>query len=62
MTKVDAKKLRNLELDFEKGIFLLNEESIKDSVCELHLDFKDGSWSLMISKDELYKPTTTNNS
>lgn len=47
-------ELKSLVLDIENGIFTVNGRDISESGKELHLDFEDGNWSLMISEDHIY--------
>lgn len=51
---MDINKLKSLYLDFEKGVFKLNDEDM-DAVFELHLDFEEGKWFLTLTKDEVYE-------
>lgn len=48
------KELKTLFLDVEKGIFKINGEEIK-KVTAFTLIFKKGKYSLVVSKDKLFK-------
>ena len=46
--------LKTLVIDTEKKICKLNGVDISKRTHELHLDFKDGVWSLVITTTETY--------
>lgn len=52
-------KLKSIEIDTEKGIYLLNGEKM-ENVTELKLHFEHGEWSLKITKDCFYNSKATN--
>ena len=45
---------KSLHIDIEKDEYLLNGESM-EMVRHLVLEFTNGKWSLLVTKDELYK-------
>lgn len=47
-------KLTSLIIDTEKKICELNGIDISKHTHELHLDFKDGVWSLVIMQTKTY--------
>lgn len=47
-------KFRSLQIDVEKGIYVVNGRDISKSGKELHLNFEDGQWSLSITEDTIY--------
>lgn len=44
------KTLNTLDIDVRKGVCILNGVDISKETSELHLDFKDGKWSLVVAK------------
>lgn len=51
---VVRKKLKSLKIDVEKGEFFLNDEPLL-GVCRLDIEFVNGNWSLLVTRDELYE-------
>ncbi len=49
--------LHSLQIDIDKGIYLVNGRDISKSGKELHLDFEDGQWSLIVTEDSIYSST-----
>lgn len=58
---VERKEFKSLQIDLKKGIFLLNGEDIRD-VHRLDLEFDNGRWSLLVTRDELYEQAATQKS
>ena len=52
MAKQDI--FHSLTIDVDKGIYEVNGRDISESGKELHLDFSDGQWSLVITEDTIY--------
>ena len=52
MAKQDV--FHSLEINIKKGIYKVNGRDISESGKELHLDFSDGQWSLVITEDTIY--------
>lgn len=50
---VERKVLKSLEINLEKGIFKLNGEDM-EGIHRLDIDFDNGRWSLLVTKDEIY--------
>ena len=48
-----SKPFESLHIDVKKGEFFLNGESMK-AVSHLELEFDNGKWSLLVTRDELY--------
>jgi len=57
---VEVKEFKTLEIDVSKGVYRLNGETIDGLVSRLDLEFDNGKWSLLITKDEFYRQATTN--
>lgn len=55
---VERKELKSLNIDIEKSIFLLNGEEMR-GISRLDIDFDNGKWSLLVTKDELYTQAAT---
>ena len=55
---VERKELKSLEINIEKGIYLLNGVELK-GISRLDIDFNNGKWSLLVTKDELYVQAAT---
>lgn len=51
---VERKKLENLTIDIEKGVFLLNGEDMS-GVSNLEINFENGRWTLLVTRDEIYE-------
>lgn len=51
---MESKTLESLHIDVKKGEFLLNGKKLK-AVSHLELEFNNGKWSLLVTKDELHK-------
>ena len=49
----------SLVIDIDKGIYEVNGRDISKSGKELHLDFKDGEWSLAITEDVIFSSDHT---
>lgn len=47
--------LKSLQIDVEKGIYMLNGENISDCVDEFNLTFENGIWGLTIRKRVIYE-------
>lgn len=56
---VERKPFKSIHIDTEKGIYLLNGEEVS-MVSRIDLEFNNGKWSLLITRDELYVQETTN--
>lgn len=50
---VERKPFKSIYIDTEKGIYLLNGEKVS-MVSRIDLEFNNGKWSLLITRDELY--------
>ena len=50
---VQRKPFKSIHIDTEKGIYLLNGEEVP-MVSRVDLEFINGKWSLLITRDELY--------
>lgn len=50
---VERKKFESLTIDIEKNIFSLNGEDM-NGVSRLDIDFDNGRWTLLVTKDEIY--------
>lgn len=50
---VERKRLNSLVIDLEKGIYLLNGEDMK-GVSRLDIEFDNGNWTLLVTKEEIY--------
>ena len=55
---MEKKEFRSIHIDLKKKEFRLNDIPM-GSVSVLEFTFKNGRWSLYITKDELYEGTTT---
>ena len=53
-------EFKSIHIDTEKGIYQLNGENVQ-RVRHLELEFENGKWSLLVTKDELYKQSVTEN-
>lgn len=51
---LESKLFESLYIDAKKGEFLLNGESMK-AISHLELEFNNGEWSLLVTRDEWYK-------
>lgn len=51
---MESKLFESLHIDVKKGEFLLNGESMK-AISHLELEFNNGEWSLLVTRDEFYK-------
>lgn len=56
---VERKSFKSIHIDTEKGIYLLNGEEVP-MVSRIDLEFNNGKWSLLITRDELYVQEATN--
>lgn len=61
MAAVERKEFKSLEINIEKGVFLLNEEKMR-GVSRIDLDFDNGKWTLLVTKDEMYVQATSGES
>ena len=50
---VERKSFKSIHIDTEKGIYLLNGEEVP-MVSRIDLEFNNGKWLLLITRDELY--------
>ena len=50
---VERKPFKSIHIDTEKGIYLLNGEKVS-MVSRIDLEFINGKWSLLITREELY--------
>lgn len=48
---VERKPFKSIHIDTEKGIYLLNGEEVS-MVSRIDLEFINGKWSLLITRDE----------
>ena len=55
---IERKPLKSIHIDTEKGIYLLNGEEVQ-MISRIDLEFNNGKWSLLITRDELYAQETT---
>ncbi len=55
---MERKLFKSLHIDVKKGEFFLNGEDMKE-VSHLELEFNNGEWSLLVTRDELYKQAAT---
>lgn len=55
---VERKPFKSIHIDIEKEIYLLNGEKVP-MVSRIDLEFNNGKWSLLITRDELYVQETT---
>lgn len=51
---VEKKKLKSLVIDVENNRYELNGMTMS-GVSRLDLDFDNGEWTLLITKDEMYQ-------
>ena len=54
---VERKEFKSLEIDIEAGKYLLNGEEMK-LISRVDLEFDNGKWLLLITRDELYESAT----
>lgn len=52
--RVEMKKLKSLIIDVENKRYLLNGKEMA-GISRLDLDFDNGKWTLLITKDEMYQ-------
>ncbi|MBS4967395.1 MAG: hypothetical protein ACLRPV_01460 [Lacrimispora saccharolytica] len=52
--RVEMKELKSLIIDVENKRYLLNGEEMA-GISRLDLDFANGKWTLLITKDEMYQ-------
>lgn len=57
---VERKEFKTLQIDVKKGIFLLNGKDM-EGISRINLDFTNGEWWLLITKDEIYEQATPSN-
>ena len=50
---VERKELKSIEIDIEKKVFKLNGKDMI-GISRLDLDFDNGKWTLLVTKDEIY--------
>ena len=55
---IERKPFKSIHIDTEKGIYLLNGEEVP-MVSRIDLEFNNGKWSLLITRDELYVQEAT---
>ena len=55
---VERKSFKSIHIDTEKRIYLLNGEEVP-MVSSINLEFNNGKWSLLITRDELYVQEAT---
>ena len=55
---VERKSFKSIHIDTEKRIYLLNGEEVP-MVSRINLEFNNGKWSLLITRDELYAQEAT---
>lgn len=55
---VERKPFKSIHVDLEKGVFLINGEALP-MVNRIDLEFNNGKWSLLITRDELYAQEAT---
>ena len=48
---IERKPFKSIHIDTEKGIYLLNGEEVP-MVSRIDLEFINGKWSLLITRDE----------
>lgn len=54
--RVEMKELKSLIIDVENKRYLLNGKEMA-GISHLDLDFDNGKWTLLITKDEMYQTT-----
>lgn len=59
MPALETKKFESIEIDITKGIYILNGERMK-GISELHLEFSNLEWTLLVTQDKLYSQTAPN--
>lgn len=55
---VERQKFTSLHIDIEKNEFRLNGKDMR-MVSRIDLEFNNGKWSLLVTKDELYEQAMT---
>ena len=55
---IERKPFKSIHIDTEQGIYLLNGEEVQ-MISRIDLEFNNGKWSLLITRDELYAQETT---
>lgn len=55
---VERKSFKSIHIDTEKRIYLLNGEEVP-MVSRINLEFNNGKWLLLITRDELYVQEAT---
>lgn len=58
---VERKRFESLHIDIEKDEFLLNGERM-EMVSRIDLEFNNGKWLLLVTRDELYEQAATTES
>lgn len=56
---VERIPFQSLHIDARKGEFFINGEEIK-LVSRINLEFDNGKWLLLVTRDELYEQAATN--
>lgn len=56
----ERKAFKSIHIDLEKGIFLINGEKLP-MVSRIDLEFNNGKWSLLVTRDEIYVQKATKN-
>lgn len=57
---VERKPFKSIHVDLEKGVFLINGEALP-MVSRIDLEFNNGKWSLLVTRDEIYAQKATKN-
>lgn len=55
---IERHEFKSLHIDIEKNEFRLNGEDMQ-LVSRIDLEFNNGKWSLLVTKDELYEQAMT---
>ena len=56
---VESRPFQSLHIDARKGEFFINGEEI-ELVSRINLEFDNGKWLLLVTRDELYEQAATN--
>lgn len=54
-------ELKSIKIDLEKKSYELNGQKM-NGISSLILEFNNGSWTLLVTKDELYSQAASNRS
>ena len=48
-------ELKHLMIDTDNGICRINGQDLGDCISELHIEFKDGKWTLQVTQDKVFE-------